>query len=366
VAEDLSASDYSFGCGHCHPVDLDDHLTHVRPYNEPDVVLDPASAPTATLRARNAALAAYDPGTRTCSGVYCHSSGQETPEYVTTVSWDAAPGSLGCDGCHGNPPRYPSGGAGTATANSHLGLDDYGWETGHFAGLPGPAHSAGPQHGGGSAYWGADASASPITCQACHFETVAAGPGRFFFFDPTGSYSFTSAERDSVDESRTSFASWQRTQCVTCHAGEARAGGVVPRRHVNGRRDVAFDPRPALPDDYVTGLPTLASAGPVRPNYLGLRAGSTISFALAPGTCATTQAPSCGVWQDVALRDAANGGNVVTFTLEHARYDPATRTCTSVACHLDRQVQVERGASALRWGGTYGYDETCSGCHSSY
>jgi predicted CxxxxCH...CXXCH cytochrome family protein len=254
---------------------------------------------------------------------------------------------------------------GAATANSHLGVDDYGWETGHYAGMPGPAHGAGPVHGGGG-YWGASAAGSPITCQACHFETVAAAPGRFFFFDPTGSYSFTPAERSPLDPTRTAYESWQRTQCATCHAGEAREGVVVPRRHVNGRRDVVFDARAALPDGHVTGLPTLSVPGPVRPYYATIPADSWISFALDPGDCASAAAPSCGVGQDVAWRAATDGQRVLTFTLEHARYDPATRTCTSVACHLDRQVQLDRGASGiapLRWGGTYGYDETCSGCH---
>ncbi len=43
---------------------------------------------------------------RTCSGIYCHSSGQATPAYVAaTPAWDA-PGALRCDGCHANPPNY--------------------------------------------------------------------------------------------------------------------------------------------------------------------------------------------------------------------------------------------------------------------
>ena len=204
VLEDVApggAASYDFGCGNCHPLDPAQHLAHVTHApnggHVPDVVLNPAGAPSTSLRSRNGTVARYDPATKTCRDVYCHSSGQETPAYVTSVSWTAPAGSLGCGGCHGNPPRYESGGGGTATANSHLGFDAggvaFGWETGHFAGLPGPAHGGGSKHGGESPSFPLDAfqSAAPITCQACHAETVDpanVAPGGSFWLDTTGDY----------------------------------------------------------------------------------------------------------------------------------------------------------------------------------
>lgn len=390
LAEDggAGATAYDFGCAHCHPaIDPDEHVrTGGGPASDPvqRIVLSPPAPPVAgdLLKARNHPAAAYDPATKTCSGVYCHSTGQETPGFDrdgdlvldATPPWtrDPALGPLGCDACHGNPPRYPSGGPGAADANSHLGLADFGFETGHFAGLPGPAHE--PKHGGGDpATWGAGHAASPITCQACHFETVDPAnvrPGGFFYLDTTGDY----ALRDLGEPTRFELTSWKATQCTTCHDGVVAplgAGRVLPGPHVNGRREVAFDRRAALPAGYAAGLPALATEEPIRPYYV------TLNFfaldPLAPADCATSPVPSCGVAEDVVPRPTAAGGApVLTMTLEHATYDPATKTCSSVACHLDRQysVDVDREGTPpippLRWGGPYAFDgepTVCIACH---
>jgi predicted CxxxxCH...CXXCH cytochrome family protein len=377
VLEDVAPGggpSYEFGCGNCHPLDVADHWAHVSApvggVRMPDVVLDPTGISTARLRGRNAPTAAYDPATGTCTGVYCHSSGQETPAYVESPRWTATPGSLGCDGCHGNPPQYPSGGAGAADANSHVNLDlelgEPAWEFGHFAGLPGPDHTS--KHGDPEV-WGTTTTskASPITCQACHYETVdpenVRTTGGFFYFDASGDYDL----RPDGYGDRALDPSWQAMQCVTCHADHLGRGSVLPLRHVNGRRDVTFDPRTALPPGYPTGLPPLVTSDPIRPYYLTL---DITSFDLAPETCATTWVPSCDVKADVEVRAAVGGGRVLTFTLEHAQYDPATKTCSSVACHLDRQLQVDTFGEnpvmgPLRWGAPYLYmdTQTCNGCH---
>ncbi len=209
---------YEFGCGHCHPLDPAQHLAHVASApgapRVPDVFLDPAGAPAGSLRARNAPDARYDPATGTCSGVYCHSSGQESPAFVTSPPWTAAPGSLGCAGCHGNPPRYASGGAGAADANSHLVLADDGWESGHFQGMPGYWHTS--KHGGN---WSPANDAAPITCQTCHAETVdpaAIGPSGFYWLDTTGDYQLPGGDLPPGD------AFYERLQCTACHDGSHR------------------------------------------------------------------------------------------------------------------------------------------------
>jgi predicted CxxxxCH...CXXCH cytochrome family protein len=69
----------------------------------------------------------YNAGTKVCSSVYCHSSGQATPNYRTVAAWDSAT-TYDCKGCHGadaafgsvaGEPNYTNTGAGTANANSH-------------------------------------------------------------------------------------------------------------------------------------------------------------------------------------------------------------------------------------------------------
>ena len=212
------------------------------------------------IKFRNTPQAAWVPATGTCSGVYCHSSGHgslDAPlDYVTTPAWTATTGPLGCDECHGNPPRYPSAGSESAAPNSHIQLASDGWEWGHYAGMPGPFH--GTRHGDPATA----SAASPITCQTCHFATVDPShtePGRLLL--PRHAAATTRSR--AAPRGAGPNAGWLSTQCATCHLTPARlrppAGAVLPLRHVNGRPDVVFDPRPTLPDGYVTGLPALVT-----------------------------------------------------------------------------------------------------------
>ncbi|ABS27246.1 CxxxxCH/CxxCH domain-containing protein [Anaeromyxobacter sp. Fw109-5] len=316
---------YRFGCGHCHPLDAAKHMDF-----ELEVELSPAGAGTGSLRARNAPDAAYDESTGRCSGVYCHSSGQAIPAYALAPAWTSG-ADLACDGCHGNPPRYPSGGEGAVNANGHLGLTDRGREFGHYAGLGGPAHAS--KHG--SAQPGVGAAA--ITCQACHYATTdptAVGPSGVYWLDTTGSYQLPGG-----DPARLSDPLWKATQCGTCHAAGAApvgAGRVLPLTHVNGRRDVAFDPRTTLPPS--SGLPP-APDTPTRPYWV------------AP-------AKFCEAVPAGAVID----GTTLSIELSGAAYDPATKRCSGVACHLgDAPVW---GRPYLNPGNTTG-TESCCRCHSS-
>jgi len=104
---------------------------------------------------------------------------------------------------------------------------------------------------------------------------------------------------------------------------------VLALRHVNGQRDVAFDARPDLPD-----LPWLP-ASPNRP---------TRPYWVAPGNITLPATP------DVTL-----DGTTLSLRLSGATWAPATKTCSSVACHLF-QASVTWGAPHL------GYD-ACASCH---
>jgi predicted CxxxxCH...CXXCH cytochrome family protein len=321
LAEDHpGAPGYAFGCGHCHPLDF---ARHAGGGAAALIDLAPAGAPPEGLKARNAADAAFDGASGTCSGTWCHSSGQAEPVFAVSPAWRGGPGP-GCAGCHGNPPRQPNGGPGSATANSHLALADDGYEWGHFAGLPGPFH--GTKHGGG--FEGEDAA--PITCQTCHAETVdpaSTGPSGFYWLDTTGDYDLGGA---------------LGYRCGACHApgdpvAPTRSGAVRPLRHVNGRRDVDFDARATL-SGFAAGWLPGAPDTPTRPYWVT--------------NAAFSESIPAGGTVD---------GATYSVELSGARYDPATKTCTGVACHL---------GDAPVWGRAYTVDAappatTCCRCHGT-
>jgi predicted CxxxxCH...CXXCH cytochrome family protein len=352
VLEDVAAGGarYAFGCGHCHPVDEAAHEADLGEDGLPDVVLTPPDPLVAgdVIKARNTPQAGWDGASGTCSGVYCHSSGHNSPEaqldYRATPAWTGAPGALGCDGCHGNPPRYSSMGSAepSAAPNSHIQVASNGRAWGHFAGLPGSTWH-GSYHGATLAGY----ASTPMTCQTCHFETVDpehTKPGGFYYLDTSGDYALGTVGASS--------------QCVTCHGEGNRApvagGAVLPLRHVNGRPDVVFDARPALPDGYATGLPPLATSAPIAPYYVTPFNTSLYGWPLPPGA---------------ELRLAQDGvTEVLTVSLEHATYDAVTHTCSNVGCHLSRQALVDSGALGapppLRWGDEYKLYASCEYCHS--
>jgi predicted CxxxxCH...CXXCH cytochrome family protein len=309
---------YAFGCALCHSVDGNRHMN-----GTVDVALFEAAAPAGSLKARASTTASYNPATKTCSGAYCHSTGQAGPTFKVTPGWFSGQ-KVGCAGCHDNPPAYPSGGPATATANSHLGLGDDGYEFGHFLGMPGPFHTS--KHGGGA--WGPTEDATAITCQTCHYDTTDpanTGPSGFYYLDTSGSYAL-----GTVDPG------WQaQQQCGYCHKPGGAATGtgkVLPLRHVNGARDVVFDSRTTLPS--IGWLPAAPNT-PTAPYWM-TDASRSMPY------------PSFVTWN----------GSTVSFGLGTSSYNPATKTCSSVACHL---------VDAPVWGRPYEYftngGPTCVRCH---
>jgi predicted CxxxxCH...CXXCH cytochrome family protein len=340
-------STYAFGCGNCHPAtDAGKHMDGVT-----QVSLFEAGSPATSVKARNSATATYDPATKKCSGVYCHSSGNDgSPIYVTTPGWLSTE-KLACNGCHANPPRYASGEPGTATANSHLQLDTVSSPWGHYSFTM--TDNRYTQHGRGIArdfLTGATvfSDSSPITCQTCHFGTTdpsSTGPSGFYWLDTTGDYALPNSGNYAY-------------VCTSCHSGSinappAGAGKVLPLRHVNGSRDVEFDARTGNPNAaWVPGPNT-----PLRPYWI--TQGSTTLFG----------------W---STTNRTMVGTTAQFDLSPAQYDPIQKTCTNVTCHLEQGNTSFTGSTpatrfeALRWGSRYYASgtidpaigrTTCQTCH---
>lgn len=335
-----SFTSYVFGCGSCHPLDAGKHMD-----GAVEVELAGTGAPPGSLKARNPAAASYAGGS--CTSVYCHSSGQAedgaaaTPSYVQTPGWTSGV-MLGCASCHGNPPRYPSGGPGTSTANTHLGLAFDAYEFGHFGGMPGvwhPGPTFGSKHGRGN--WLDLNDASPITCQTCHFATVDpanVGPSGFYYLDTSGDYALA--------------GSVTHYDCLACHADGAPvaptgSGKVLPLAHVNGVRDVVFDPRESLP-----AIPWLPSA-PFTPSLPAwVTNAAPLVDPLPAGAVydpATIPAPPPGqTWPYTAA--------TLSLHLGTASWTPETKTCSGVACHL--------AETSVVWGGApEDYAGPCRRCH---
>ncbi len=205
---------------------------------------------------------------------------------------------------------------------------------GHFLGQPGPWHPGGSKHGGDG--WGAPEDAAPITCQTCHFGTVDpenTGPSGFYYLDASGDYALPG---EASDEG-----------CARCHGpGNSNAplgsGRTLPLLHVNGRRDVVFDPRTALPP--ISWLPA-APFAPTRPTWVT----DAVPGVLPPsgdGVLSPEPVPPGGTFASPTL----------SLFLSSATYDPATKTCSSVACHLAQ--------TSVQWGGAPSPDNaTCKACH---
>jgi predicted CxxxxCH...CXXCH cytochrome family protein len=330
-----NATGYRFECGNCHPLDHAHHFD-----GTVDVDLSPAGAPAGSLKARNAPDAAYvkAPGETYghCRNVACHSSGQDSPAYVDTPRWDAT--GLGCDGCHGNPPRYQSGGAGTATANGHVWVDTWTDQSnqpfsiaaGHWGDFPSYGHQD-LDH----PFDPAVAGASPVTCQTCHYATVDpahTGPSGFFYLDTTSRFDVENAPP------LTGFTTCATASCHTGAAGPpAQGGAALPLHHVNGTRDVVFDPRTSA-----AGYARLPAA-PNTPGFPYWRFDA--SFAgISPST-----------------PDQRLDGNTFSLHLGNAQWDAATKTCSNVACHLDQTSMVWGDAPDINSGVN---GEICLRCHA--
>jgi predicted CxxxxCH...CXXCH cytochrome family protein len=310
---------YIFGCGNCHPMDRAKHRNGAT-----EIELYDPLAPVGSLKAKNSPTAAYDPATKTCSGVYCHSGITVTSgpvgdpltypanpippgytlwenfyimdetnsnltyapydvyrvrEYKTTKTW-VNPGPSTCADCHAYPitTAYPGNAAGVG--DSHAWLDSWAYQYGHAWNMTGEG----------------------VPCATCHFGSVY--------------------HRDRLPQATTPPVTppLSATYVDPTNSGANAYYPVdIKNRslHVNGLAEVAFD---------TTGY-----------MYYGSPAN----------------------WN---LR-----------SLSSATYDPATKTCSNVGCHVGTAVSMSPGHSMLplqqqnpKWGQPYRADwgsAECNLCH---
>ena len=155
--------------------------------------------------------------------------------------------------------------------------------------------------------------------------------------------------------------------CTPCHTPGGFPGtGVgksLPLRHVNGTRDVRFDPRtgdrdgpagqslsdlPWLPSAYGTLEALGVAAKPTHPYWMTdehtINWGCERSQEWYPGVWAVCPRASCTRRTTAALPrpDGKAWYGMVEFSLDIATYDPGTKTCSGVACHLGSNTYPER------------------------
>ena len=166
-----------------------------------------------SLKARNAANATYDPATKVCSGIYCHSNGTEAGvASASTPAWGSTFAETGgdpCAKCHANSPTGTPAHAGHVVG---IHFDNI------FTGTIGIAQAGAAAQ---SAH-GDPTTSTTINCNVCHYNTVQKARNK------------------------------NNPACASCHNGDdvstaLTRGDLDKRYHVAGGSPVvSFAPSPIL------------------------------------------------------------------------------------------------------------------------
>ncbi len=191
---------YGFNCGNCHPQKNDRHKN--------DTVDIELAQSAGGLKALNSTDAQYDKVKRKCSGVYCHSTGEQGARihYMTSPQWNREEKGSRCHECHDGPPVYKST---TERQNGHFNSSR---GSGHLLGIhwdsiKGHTHESFKFN-----------TATQMGCSTCHYKTVR-----------------VDRDMDFVDRVTGLFT------CVNCH--EPSEGEISNySMHVNGEVEIAFNP----------------------------------------------------------------------------------------------------------------------------
>jgi len=336
TAVSSTADAYKFGCGNCHPLDRAQHnngTVNVELYNP--------AAPSGSLKAMNPSNAAYTPGSQvttyahkiagqpafsysngTCSNVYCHSG------FIVNSS-----GPVGNPlTVNDNPSYFPLG---YKLNNGYFIMDETcsSVQYAPYTVNTGREYKTTPA-------WGTTGSFS--LCTECHQfpltswpDSVQAGVGDSHQWynadDPYGPW--PTGHANNMDY-------FGGIMCATCHYVTA---------------------------DYNAN--TISDPPTARPTYMTLVDGKGI-WAYTPVPL-KSRVPHVNGKPDVNF-DTVNGYRYYypnwinqKLSLTAAAYDPATKTCSDVACHYgppmgNYQEKVKWGAPYRGWAAP---DEECDQCH---
>jgi predicted CxxxxCH...CXXCH cytochrome family protein len=280
---------YGFGCANCHPMNFTKHLN-----GSLDIDMSRNVAGVGSIRFKNASTATYNSGARTCSNIYCHSTGSRlTSEvaYSTTPAWNQTFAGIGgdrCAKCHGNMPD-------TGAHEPHkVGI--------HFDNVYDFVNGGKvPQRGpGGNSSHGDPAQETIISCYICHNNTITV-------IQNDQAYSLYSTAQIKVSNG-----------CNSCHGSSAGLKGNASLNnisfHVNGRPDVAFAPI------------KVKSKAQIRPESFHFYS---------------------GVWQRNAYKNYSSQGfdiakQALNTATMYAPGAPEESSCSNIACHNGNFVKWDK------------------------
>jgi predicted CxxxxCH...CXXCH cytochrome family protein len=318
----------SLNCVDCHSLTVSDNLTIS--------AAGAAKHMNGVADYAGAMAGSYSAATKTCSSVYCHSSGLADGVNIYTnpaAAWSNGAATLGCNGCHGTgnasgSPDYTNGGSGAATANSH------------------PAHIK-----------------PGINCSSCHSTTVDASGANLL----PGSNTHINKVKDVASAQMTGYNPATKTcSNVSCHSSGSNqavwgaAGGCGICHALSslsaGHKFHVYTSAIYTPTAYtnLTGNRTIAT----RKDY---------NFSCAnchPMVKGTTHANGT---PDVELAPVAGNGTLRALNGAAAAYNATTKVCSSVYCHSNggsgTQVALTFYDSPA-WDKTYTGDK-CAMCHGN-
>jgi len=287
------------------------------------------SVPLAGLASLGGATPAWNPGSGTCSGVYCHGATLEGGPATTPV-WTATV-TLSCTSCHGHPPASHAAGSddcsvchpgtvkpdGTIALANGLHVNGVVDGGGHDAGWADPA-----QHG-----YAANASGF-AECKTCHGADLAGG---------------SSAPSCTACHASAGFPAWATT-CTYCH-GNPVSGRASPPVDTQGRSAASNVSVGVHASHVATTIAAPIACTECHPN----RAGSNVVTDAA-------HVDGDGI-AEVAFGALARTG---TAPAAYTRTSATAATCASTYCH----GRFTGGANAtMSW--TSSTQVTCSSCHGN-
>lgn len=301
----------NFGCADCHIKTVNGNTTVSNTANHVNGLKDYSGV-------RAGGSARYSATAKTCTNIYCHSSGKGS--YVNPAAWNST-GTLGCNGCHGTTnstgtPDYTNGGAGTALANSH-----------------------------------AKHALTAADCDKCHTGTSASGTAinsaSLLHINGAIDVTFNAAKSGS---GATWAAATKTCSNTSCHATAAPVwGGTLPADCTGCHGDDSASAAPIATGKHTAHVNNAAVLG------LGNNFGCVECHAK---TVSNNRTISVSLNHANGLADysgARAGGS--------ANYSSTTKVCSNIYCHSNGNPSAIVYVNPAAWNSatTYG----CNGCHGT-